>query len=43
LSVCLTDGIPTTCCFSYQQYPGPWGLINSICITSSSCTQPGVM
>ncbi|NWI22845.1 CCL3 protein, partial [Sula dactylatra] len=37
------DGIPTTCCFSYQQRPIPWGLIASAYITSSSCTQPGVI
>ncbi|NWX12308.1 CCL3 protein, partial [Aegotheles bennettii] len=39
----LTDGVPTTCCFSYQQRPVPRGLIASIYITSSSCTQPGVI
>ncbi|KFM01604.1 hypothetical protein AS27_04307, partial [Aptenodytes forsteri] len=45
-SVCLsalTDGVPTACCFSYQQRPVPRGLITSAYITSSSCTQPGVM
>ncbi|NWH23954.1 CCL3 protein, partial [Grus americana] len=39
----LTDGVPTTCCFSYQQRPVPRGLIASIYITSSSCAQPGVI
>ena len=39
----LTDGVPTTCCFSYQQRPVPRSLIASIYITSSSCSQPGVM
>uniref|UniRef100_A0A8D0FIE8 Chemokine interleukin-8-like domain-containing protein n=1 Tax=Strix occidentalis caurina TaxID=311401 RepID=A0A8D0FIE8_STROC len=37
------DGIPTTCCFSYQQRPVPRGLITSTYITSSNCTQPGVI
>ncbi|KFP65116.1 hypothetical protein N322_13261, partial [Cariama cristata] len=35
-SVCLsalTDGVPTTCCFSYQQRPIPRGLIDSAYIT----------
>ncbi|NXP04723.1 CCL13 protein, partial [Thinocorus orbignyianus] len=46
LSVCLstlTDGVPTTCCFSYQQQPVPRARITSVYITSSSCTQPGVI
>ncbi|NWR80489.1 CCL4 protein, partial [Centropus unirufus] len=34
------DGVPTTCCFSYQQRPVPRSLIASIYITSSSCSQP---
>ncbi|NXX98328.1 CCL3 protein, partial [Centropus bengalensis] len=37
------DGVPTTCCFSYQQRPVPRSLIASIYITSSSCSQPGVI
>ncbi|XP_005502038.3 C-C motif chemokine 3 [Columba livia] len=37
------DGVPTTCCFSYQQRPVPRSLIASIYTTSSSCTQPGVI
>ncbi|NXC74250.1 CCL3 protein, partial [Anhinga anhinga] len=46
LSVCLsalTDGVPTTCCFSYQQHPVPRSLVVSAYITGSSCTQPGVI
>lgn len=39
----LTDGVPTTCCFSYQQRPVPRGLIASVYVTSSRCAQPGVM
>ncbi|NXS41109.1 CCL3 protein, partial [Balaeniceps rex] len=39
----LTDGVPTACCFSYQQRPVPRGLIASAYITSSSCTQPGLV
>ncbi|KFW94696.1 hypothetical protein N336_06519, partial [Phalacrocorax carbo] len=39
----LTDGVPTSCCFSYQQRPVPQSLITSVYITSSRCTQPGVM
>ncbi|NWS78562.1 CCL3 protein, partial [Crotophaga sulcirostris] len=39
----LTDGVPTTCCFSYQQRPVPRSLIASVYMTSSSCTQPGVI
>ncbi|XP_042647518.1 C-C motif chemokine 3-like [Tyto alba] len=37
------DGVPTSCCFSYQQRPVPRALIASIYTTSSSCTQPGVI
>ncbi|NXX58109.1 CCL4 protein, partial [Scopus umbretta] len=37
------DGVPTACCFSYQQRPVPRGLIVSVYVTSSSCTQPGVI
>ncbi|KAM6048272.1 C-C motif chemokine 3-like [Theristicus caerulescens] len=37
------DGVPTTCCFSYQQRPIPRSLLASAYITSSSCTQPGVI
>ncbi|XP_059685404.1 C-C motif chemokine 3-like [Gavia stellata] len=37
------DGVPTSCCFSYHQRPVPRGLIASTYITSSSCTQPGVI
>uniref|UniRef100_A0A8C4UX63 Chemokine interleukin-8-like domain-containing protein n=1 Tax=Falco tinnunculus TaxID=100819 RepID=A0A8C4UX63_FALTI len=37
------DGVPTACCFSYQHRPVPRSLIASAYITSSSCTQPGVI
>ncbi|NXG55027.1 CCL3 protein, partial [Hemiprocne comata] len=37
------DGVPTSCCFSYQQRQVPRRLIASVYITSSSCTQPGVI
>ncbi|KAM9218307.1 C-C motif chemokine 3-like [Leptosomus discolor] len=37
------DGVPTSCCFSYQQRPVPQGLIESIYITSSNCARPGVI
>ncbi|NXT03661.1 CCL3 protein, partial [Jacana jacana] len=37
------DGVPTACCFTYQQRPIPRALITSVYITSSSCTQPGAM
>uniref|UniRef100_A0A8C3JKK2 Chemokine interleukin-8-like domain-containing protein n=1 Tax=Calidris pygmaea TaxID=425635 RepID=A0A8C3JKK2_9CHAR len=37
------DGVPTACCFSYQKRPVPRALITSVYITSSSCSQPGVM
>ncbi|KAM6110605.1 C-C motif chemokine 5-like [Pterocles gutturalis] len=37
------DGVPTTCCFSYQQRPVPRSLIASVYITSSNCAQPGVI
>ncbi|NWU81538.1 CCL4 protein, partial [Onychorhynchus coronatus] len=46
LSVCpsaLTDGVPTSCCLTYQQRPIPLRLINSTFITSSSCPNPGVI
>ncbi|KFQ33606.1 hypothetical protein N332_02833, partial [Mesitornis unicolor] len=39
----LTDSIPTTCCFTYQQRPVPRSRITSIYVTSSKCSQPGVM
>ncbi|NXL60282.1 CCL4 protein, partial [Chordeiles acutipennis] len=39
----LTDGVPTTCCFSYQQRPVPRSLVVSTYITSSNCAQPGVI
>ncbi|KFP08779.1 hypothetical protein Z169_00022, partial [Egretta garzetta] len=45
-SVCLsalTDGVPTTCCFSYVHRPVPRGLLTSAYTTSSSCSQPGLM
>ncbi|NXK54196.1 CCL4 protein, partial [Chauna torquata] len=38
-----TDGVPTACCFSYQRRPVPRGLVASVYITSSSCTQPGAI
>ncbi|XP_035414959.1 C-C motif chemokine 3-like [Cygnus atratus] len=37
------DGVPTTCCFTYQHRPVPRGLIASAYTTSSSCSQPGVI
>ncbi|XP_062473023.1 C-C motif chemokine 3-like [Pezoporus occidentalis] len=37
------DGVPTTCCFTYHQRPIPRRLITSAYITSSSCSQPGVI
>ncbi|KAJ7398656.1 C-C motif chemokine 5 [Pitangus sulphuratus] len=37
------DGVPTTCCITYQQHPIPLRLISSVFITSSSCTNPGVI
>ncbi|XP_075627728.1 C-C motif chemokine 3-like [Balearica regulorum gibbericeps] len=43
LSEAHLDGVPTTCCFSYQQRPVPRGLVASVYITSSSCAQPGVI
>uniref|UniRef100_A0A8B9FSE8 Chemokine interleukin-8-like domain-containing protein n=1 Tax=Amazona collaria TaxID=241587 RepID=A0A8B9FSE8_9PSIT len=39
----LTDGVPTTCCFTYHQRPIPQRLVISAYVTSSSCSQPGVM
>uniref|UniRef100_A0A493TMG1 Chemokine interleukin-8-like domain-containing protein n=1 Tax=Anas platyrhynchos platyrhynchos TaxID=8840 RepID=A0A493TMG1_ANAPP len=38
-----TDNALTTCCFSYQQRPVPRSLIASAYITSTSCSQPGVV
>ncbi|XP_010221447.1 PREDICTED: C-C motif chemokine 3-like [Tinamus guttatus] len=38
-----TYGVPTSCCFSYQSKPVPRGIIASAYVTSSSCTQPGVI
>uniref|UniRef100_A0A8C6ZMN9 C-C motif chemokine 3-like n=1 Tax=Nothoprocta perdicaria TaxID=30464 RepID=A0A8C6ZMN9_NOTPE len=36
-------GVPTSCCLSYHSRPVPRGLIASAYVTSSSCTQPGVI
>ncbi|NXD11563.1 CCL4 protein, partial [Nothocercus nigrocapillus] len=33
----------TSCCLSYQARPVPRGIIASAYVTSSSCTQPGVI
>ncbi|KFP70081.1 hypothetical protein N310_12791, partial [Acanthisitta chloris] len=46
LCVCpsaLTDGVPTSCCSTYQQRPVPRSRIDFVYPTSSSCTNPGVM
>ncbi|NWR48468.1 CCL3 protein, partial [Regulus satrapa] len=40
---CPTDGVPSTCCFSYHKQPIPRRLVSSVFETSSSCTQPGVI
>ncbi|NXS35300.1 CCL5 protein, partial [Pomatostomus ruficeps] len=37
------DGVPSTCCFSYQRQPIPRRRVSSVFITSSSCTHPGVI
>ncbi|XP_014808605.1 PREDICTED: C-C motif chemokine 4-like [Calidris pugnax] len=37
------DGVPTACCIKYQKRPVPRALITSAYITSSSCSQPGVI
>ncbi|XP_005525885.1 PREDICTED: C-C motif chemokine 13-like [Pseudopodoces humilis] len=37
------DGVPSTCCFSYQRQPIPRRRVSSVFITSSSCTQQGVI
>uniref|UniRef100_A0A8B9RTP5 Chemokine interleukin-8-like domain-containing protein n=1 Tax=Accipiter nisus TaxID=211598 RepID=A0A8B9RTP5_9AVES len=38
-----SDGVPTTCCFSYRPRPVPRGLIASVYVTSSRCAKPGVI
>uniref|UniRef100_A0A8B9FLI7 Chemokine interleukin-8-like domain-containing protein n=1 Tax=Amazona collaria TaxID=241587 RepID=A0A8B9FLI7_9PSIT len=38
-----SDGVPTTCCFTYHQRPIPQRLVISAYVTSSSCSQPGVI
>ncbi|NWZ81886.1 CCL3 protein, partial [Poecile atricapillus] len=43
LSPPLTDGVPSACCFSYQRQPIPRRRVSSVFITSSSCTQRGVI
>ncbi|NXH15439.1 CCL3 protein, partial [Bucco capensis] len=43
LSEAHLDGVPTTCCFSYQQRPIPRSLITSAFTTSSICARPGVI
>ncbi|XP_063261012.1 C-C motif chemokine 3-like 1 isoform X1 [Prinia subflava] len=46
-AVCLspvpTDGVPTDCCFSYQRQPIPRYRVSSVFVTSSSCSNPGVI
>ncbi|XP_068765970.1 C-C motif chemokine 3-like [Struthio camelus] len=37
------DGVPVSCCFSYQRKPIPRGLVVSAYVTTSSCAQPGVI
>ncbi|XP_010208560.1 C-C motif chemokine 3 [Colius striatus] len=37
------DGVPTSCCFTYQQRPIPRSLISSAYTTSSNCAKPGVI
>ncbi|NXQ15045.1 CCL5 protein, partial [Peucedramus taeniatus] len=37
------DGVPSTCCFSYRKQPIPQRLVRSVFVTSSSCSQPGVI
>ncbi|XP_030818738.1 C-C motif chemokine 5-like [Geospiza fortis] len=37
------DGVPSTCCFSYQRQPIPRRRVSSVFNTSSSCSQPGVI
>ncbi|NWZ92146.1 CCL3 protein, partial [Nesospiza acunhae] len=43
VSPALTDGVPSTCCFSYQRQPIPRRRVSSVFNTSSSCSQPGVI
>ncbi|XP_053851817.1 C-C motif chemokine 22-like [Vidua macroura] len=37
------DGVPSICCFSYQKHPIPVRRVSSVFVTSSSCTNPGVI
>ncbi|XP_009070796.1 PREDICTED: C-C motif chemokine 5-like [Acanthisitta chloris] len=37
------DGVPTSCCSTYQQRPVPRSRIDFVYPTSSSCTNPGVI
>ncbi|XP_063261013.1 C-C motif chemokine 3-like isoform X2 [Prinia subflava] len=37
------DGVPTDCCFSYQRQPIPRYRVSSVFVTSSSCSNPGVI
>ncbi|XP_066058149.1 C-C motif chemokine 5-like [Chamaea fasciata] len=48
LATCSTseghlDGVPSTCCSSYQRQPIPRRRVSSVFVTSSSCSQPGVI
>ncbi|NWY32648.1 CCL3 protein, partial [Pheucticus melanocephalus] len=43
VSPVLTDGVPSTCCFTYQRQPIPRRRVSSVFNTSSSCSQPGVI
>ncbi|NXW79972.1 CCL3 protein, partial [Hirundo rustica] len=42
-SLAPTDGVPSTCCFSYQKQPIHWRRVSSVFDTSSSCSRPGVI
>ncbi|XP_021271776.1 C-C motif chemokine 3-like [Numida meleagris] len=41
--LCESDGVPTTCCFTYIQDPVPLNLIASAFRSSSKCRLPGVI
>ncbi|NWX30618.1 CCL3 protein, partial [Notiomystis cincta] len=43
LSLVPTDGVPSTCCTTYQQKAIPRSRVRSVFVTSSSCIKPGVI
>ncbi|NXR70128.1 CCL3 protein, partial [Rhadina sibilatrix] len=37
------DGVPNICCLNYHRHPIPRHRVSSVFVTSSTCSQPGVI